>query len=95
LPLAPRVIEATHFTAALTDYEEAGRRDGQQAFLEETRIARLSNRHDYYWEDGLPMGLEPLQSTPRYDQPQSRARRQFAPRIEHYAIQGGKEAWAT
>ena len=95
LPLAPRVIEAADFKAALADYDEAARHDGQQAFLEDARVARLTSGCGYYWEDGLPVGLEPLQSTPRHDQPQSRARRQFAPRTEHYANQGGKEAWAT
>lgn len=95
LPFAPRMIEAGDFVAALTAYEAAGCAGGEHGFLEETRVARLATGCEYYWEEGVPAGVNPLHSTTRHDQPQSRARRQFSPRTEHYAQQGEISPWST
>jgi len=91
LPFSPIVIEAEDFSAALAAHDAAERRDGLQEFLHQVGVLRLGEgrRCSYYWEDGVPAALRTLHTTPRYDQPMSRARRQFAPRTEHYTDQGG------
>jgi len=88
LPLDPRVIEAEGFEQALAAFD-AGR-PGAEAALIAPLLTRSSPRRagdarDLYWEEGMATALRPLHSVPRHDQPLSRARRQFAPRTEHYA----------
>jgi CRISPR system Cascade subunit CasD len=81
LPVDAHVIDAPDLPSAFAGYDEA-------AALLSIVAERLSPTPPkdavYYWEDGIPTGaLLPQSSTPRYDQPRSRVRRQFAPRPEH------------
>ena len=90
LPLSPHLIQADHLVAALDAFDEAEAKDQRGEFVKEFLSTALRGNPQYYWEDDLPAGIQPLHSTPRYDQPLSRTRRQFAPRTEHYA--SSKEA---
>ncbi len=90
LPLTPRVIEAEDLPGALAACDEA-----DASGLWRTVAAQLhatpSADAPLYWEDGIPPGALPATTTtPRYDQPGSRARRQFAPRNEHHRL-GGRD----
>jgi len=89
LPLSPRVIEAQDFSAALAAYDRAEQGGERAQFLEGLSPRGRIKEPGYYWEDGVPAALGVVHTTPRYDQPMSRARRQFAPRTEHFANQGG------
>jgi CRISPR system Cascade subunit CasD len=89
LPLSPSVIEARDFSAALAAYDTAEQEGERQEFLKRLSPKGPARERGYYWEDGVPSALGALHTTPRYDQPMSRARRQFAPRTEHFAHQGG------
>ena len=96
LPLSPRTIDAADLPAALTAYDDAEREAyvaaGAAAAwhrIESQLHALPGEDAAYYWEDGVPNGaMRPTTTTPRYDQPGSRARRQFAPRSEHHRTGG-------
>lgn len=89
LPFAPDIIAADDFTAALRAYDAGTGTEKHARFLQQIGITEPARDPGYYWEDGVPAVLLPSQTTPRHDQPLSRARRQFAPRTEHYAQPGG------
>lgn len=96
LPLSPRLIQADDLPTALGAYDEAERAayaaagaSEQWHRIEERLHTRPAEDAAYYWEDGVPTGaMRPTTTTPRYDQPGSRARRQFAPRSEHHRTGG-------
>ncbi len=88
LPLNPYLIEADDLAAALRAYDEAHPLD-QWAILTTQLDLRAPEDAPCWWEDGLPTGsLSPSATTPRYDQPGSRARRHFSARTEHYRAGG-------
>ncbi len=82
LPLEPQVIDASTLVEALTRARfhapaEPRRRKGAH----HRRAGDLTLR----WEPGLAAGLEPRSTVERWDDPTSRRRWQFRPRLEHSA----------
>jgi CRISPR system Cascade subunit CasD len=98
LPLSPRNIEAEDLSGALAAYDEAERSTlasagatGPWTELAGQLHALPAQSAPCWWEDGVPTGaMRPTTTTPSYDQPASRARRQFAPRDEHQWIGGNR-----
>lgn len=84
LPLAARVIEVETMEEALVAFDEGEQGTGSGDLLDRLGVLRLPAAADHYWEEGVPTRLSALHSVPRYDQPISRTRRQFASRTEHY-----------
>ncbi|HGG60411.1 MAG TPA: type I-E CRISPR-associated protein Cas5/CasD [Gammaproteobacteria bacterium] len=82
-PLNPEIIPAKNLKTALDSYCVA-------AGLAPLFSSRPRNfRPRYYWEQGMDAGIAHDYRAPRYDQPVSRRRWQFAPRDE-YAWLGGE-----
>ncbi len=83
LPLEPQVVEAPSVVGALgevrfLDVAETATRKRQ-------RRPRERFRPSLYWEPGVESGLGPQDTAQRWDDPVSRARWQFQPRLEHHA----------
>lgn len=90
LPLAAKVIEAEDLPGALAIYDEAEASELWRRVAAQLH-ATLQADAALYWEDGIPPGeLPATATTQRYDQPGSRARRQFMPRNEHHRM-GGRD----
>jgi CRISPR system Cascade subunit CasD len=88
LPLTPRVLEAEDLPGAFAACDAADA-SGLWPVLAKQLRALPPTEAAHYWEDGVPAGELPASiTTPRYDQPGSRARRQFAPRSEHHWLGG-------
>ncbi|WP_295542255.1 type I-E CRISPR-associated protein Cas5/CasD [uncultured Thiohalocapsa sp.] len=88
LPLAPRVIEAQDLPAALTAYDEAAATKLWRQVADQLNAMPPASA-PCWWETGVPSGtMLPTATTPRYDQPRSRLRHQFAPRDEHHWVGG-------
>ena len=78
LPLNPEVIPAPDLKTALDSY------------CITPSLAKLCGKSSrYYWEAGMKSGMNHDFQTPRYDQPLSRQRWQFAPRDEFVCLGGG------
>ncbi|NOZ94403.1 MAG: type I-E CRISPR-associated protein Cas5/CasD [Acidobacteria bacterium] len=83
LPLEPRVVEAPDLLRALEGLR-----------FESLKLSRRPNpkrrsgdrsRRSLHWEAGMDVGIPPQDSAERWDDPVSRARWQFRPRLEHHA----------
>ena len=81
LPLHPCPIQHSSLQAALDQYEPAS----AVAMLHRNELPR------YYWEHGERIGMDGLEAyrVPRYDQPLSRRRWQFASRDEYVSFAEG------
>jgi CRISPR system Cascade subunit CasD len=81
LPLAPQIIEAETLVDGL------GRiRFGESGEAAASRRPGTGSRSmGIYWEPGMDVGLAPRETTERRDDPLSRRRWQFRPRLEHHA----------
>ncbi len=83
LPLQPQVVEAPSLVEALS----------RARFQDPCEIARGTRRRQgrdvvrpsLYWEPGVVAGIPPQDTAERWDDPLSRARWQFQPRLEHHA----------
>lgn len=82
LPLNPSIFTAADLKSALDQYEP----DNSLSILQKTAN---SSRPRYYWEAGMTSGMRHDYHSPRYDQPISRRRWQFAPRDE-FVARGGE-----
>ena len=81
LPLAPQIVEAETLVEAL-------RRTRFPGLDTETKSGRTrvgGGRNGLYWEPGMDVGLEPRETVERRDDPLSRRRWQFRPRLEHHS----------
>ncbi len=83
LPLNPCIIEAKNLKTALDRYELA---DDEQQLVALAKRRRSHIR--YFWEAGIDSGIPHDYRVPRYDQPLSRQRWQFAPRDEFIGQSG-------
>jgi CRISPR system Cascade subunit CasD len=81
LPLAPQIIEAETLVDGL------GRiRFGKIGEVAASRRLGTGPRSiGLYWEPGMDVGFEPRETVERRDDPLSRQRWQFRPRLEHHA----------
>lgn len=75
LPLNPDICPADSLKAALDSHTFSS--DLETLFADKAR---------YYWEAGMEAGMEHDYHVPRYDQPISRQRWQFAPRDEFVSL---------
>ncbi len=77
LPLNPKTVSAENLKKALDAYG-----------IHEMPPAFDIGQSRYYWEAGMNPGMDHDYQTPRYDQPLSRQRWQFAPRDEFVCLGG-------
>ena len=77
LPLNPKTVSAENLKKALDAYR-----------IHEMPPAFDIGQSRYYWEAGMNPGMDHDYQTPRYDQPLSRQRWQFAPRDEFVFLGG-------
>jgi CRISPR system Cascade subunit CasD len=84
LPLDPHVIEGENLLEALKGLTVRKPQDlsGPPRGWGRARRRELPS---LYWEAGVTTGLDPTQTTERWDDPLSRKRWQFQPRLEHHA----------
>jgi len=88
LPLSPRVIKAEGLPAAFSAYDDVDLTGFWRNVADQLDAAPPASA-PCWWEEGVPSGaMLPTTTTPRYDQPGSRARRQFTPRNEHHWVGG-------
>ena len=95
LPLSPQIIEADDLKQAFAKASFSWPLpidDKTPEWLVDS-FSRCANvffqgkTKQYYWEDGMSSGIDPLQKTTRYDEPISRSRWQFKMRDEYMAIE--------
>jgi len=99
LPLNPDIIPAPDLKTALDGYcmdpllveccakwLDAASRERNDNTLSAAERCAISSR--YYWEADMESGMDHDFQTPRYDQPLSRQRWQFAPRDEFVCLGG-------
>lgn len=84
LPLDPHVLEGGNLIEALEGLAFTKPQDVAES-PRRWRRARRSGPVPLYWEAGVTTGLDPTQTTERWDDPLSRRRWQFQPRLEHHA----------
>lgn len=77
LPLNPKIVSADNLKSALDDYD----------VYQLDEFLNLETPR-YYWEEGVNAGMNHDFRTPRYGQPISRQRWQFAPRDEFVCLGG-------
>lgn len=100
-PLAPQLIQADGFRAALDSYEQkpimyVNRYGNEGLSGEDKRRLSLEKTPHYFWEGGMEDFAAPgdsfdaslVQTHVRHDQATSRQRWQFTTRGEHYYAQG-------
>lgn len=83
LPLEPQVVEAPTLIEALgrASFHTPDRLRGSRRPVAPASARRWAVR----WEPGVPVGLEPVSTAERWDDPVSRRRWLFRPRREHEA----------
>lgn len=77
IPLSPKVSNFETLKMAL---------DSRENFEKEVANICRNQTHLYYWDDTSHSGLRTEQRTERWDQPQSRRRWQFSPRMENFFV---------
>ena len=82
MPLEPQVVEAPSVVEALGEVRFL---DAGEAVTRRRRLARRPFQPSLYWEPGVEAGLGPQDTAQRWDDPVSRSRWQFQPRLEHHA----------
>ena len=82
LPLNPSIVKADTLKQALDGY------DLSETLTAVPMLEKATPR--YFWEAGMNAGIEHHYRIPRYDQPISRHRWQFAPRDEYASLGGGE-----
>lgn len=93
LPLVPQQVSSASLREALDTVELPSllalldSRQPQQLWpSRQDRQAFRLGQVRYYWEDGMQAGMEPSFESWRHDQPLSRRRWQFSPRLEWVAL---------
>ena len=95
LPFAPQIVEAVDLKQAFTKASFVWPRPVDEktpewladSFSRYSEVFFQGKTKLYYWEEGMPSGLKPLQKSVRYDEPISRSRWQFKMRDEYMAIE--------
>ncbi len=80
MPLEPQVVEAPSVVAALGEVRFLAA--GEAVRRKRRRQPRQRFRPSLYWEPGMAIGIEPRDTAQRWDDPVSRGRWQFQPRLE-------------
>lgn len=95
MPLHPQIIEADNLIEAFSKAQfpmslpvhDGTRPWRSDSFRRYSQQVLQGTQRQYYWEQGMESGIEPLQKTTPYDDPISRSRWQFRMRDEFMAIE--------